>query len=227
MTRRKQTRGTCHFCERDMTRGGLAKHLRNCSRREKAIREANERSGRTQAIYQIQVQDAWQGLYWLHLEVNGSATLEDVDHYLREIWLECCGHLSQFSIGGWRGEKLAKSTRVKDLFTPGLELTHIYDFGTSSETLIKVVDRRNGKSLTRHPICLLARNTLPLVPCSECDQPTSWLCLECIYELEQPGTLCNQHAKDHPHDSYGEPIPFVNSPRVGMCGYSGPADPPY
>ena len=30
----------------------------------------------------------------------GSATLEELDHYLRTIWLECCGHLSQFTIGG-------------------------------------------------------------------------------------------------------------------------------
>ena len=27
----------------------------------------------------------------------------------------------------------------------------------------------------------------------------------------------------HPHDQYGEPIPLVNSPRLGMCGYDGPA----
>lgn len=30
-----------------------------------------------------------------------------------------------------------------------------------------------------------------------------------------------------PHDDYGEPIELVNSPRLGMCGYTGPADPPY
>ena len=40
--------------------------------------------------------------YWLHLETQGSATLEDLDHYLRVIWLECCGHLSSFAMQGKR-----------------------------------------------------------------------------------------------------------------------------
>ena len=67
--------------------------------------------------------------------MKGSATLGDLDDYLRAIWLECCGHLSQFSIGGWRGEEIPMSTRVERVFEPGIEVTHIYDFGTSSETL--------------------------------------------------------------------------------------------
>jgi hypothetical protein len=43
----------------------------------------------------------------------------------------------------------------------------------------------------------------------------------------QPGTLCDAHAATHPHEDYGEPLALVNSPRSGMCGYEGPADPPY
>jgi hypothetical protein len=42
----------------------------------------------------------------------------------------------------------------------GAELTHIYDFGTSSETLIKVVGMREGKPTNAHPITLMARNIL-------------------------------------------------------------------
>jgi len=35
--------------------------------------------------------------------MRGSATLAKLDDYLRAIWLECCGHLSKFTIGGWGG----------------------------------------------------------------------------------------------------------------------------
>jgi len=35
--------------------------------------------------------------------MRGSATLTKLDDYLRAIWLECCGHLSKFTIGGWGG----------------------------------------------------------------------------------------------------------------------------
>jgi hypothetical protein len=48
-----------------------------------------------------------------------------------------------------------------------------------------------------------------------------------VYELDQQGTLCDDHAQEHPHEEYGEPVPLVNSPRVGMCGYVGPAEAPY
>ncbi len=61
----------------------------------------------------------------------------------------------------------------------------------------------------------------------ECDQPAAWLCMECIYEFNETGALCDEHAREHPHTNYGEPVPLVNSPRVGMCGYDGPAKPPY
>jgi hypothetical protein len=40
-------------------------------------------------------------------------------------------------------------------------------------------------------------------------------------------TFCEQHAEEHAHDEYGQPLELVNSPRLGMCGYDGPAEPPY
>ena len=117
--------------------------------------------------------------------------------------------------------------RAEAVFPPGAEVTHIYDFGTSSETVIKVVSVRRGKPLTPHPICLMARNDPPVWTCTECDQPATWLCMECVYEDDKEGTLCDRHAEDHAHEDYGGPVPLVNSPRIGMCGYYGPAEPPY
>ncbi len=227
MARKRQTRGKCVFCNREMTRGGLVRHLRTCPQRQEAIRATEQGAEQAQRLYHLQVQDAWGGDYWLHLEMKGTATLKDLDRYLRAIWLECCGHLSQFSVEGWRGDEIPKSRRVEQVFRPGVELTHIYDFGTSSETLIKTVGARQGKPLTRHPIFLMARNNPPVATCTQCGEPATWLCLECIYGLRQAGTLCDEHAQDHPHEDYGGLMPLVNSPRTGMCGYTGPAEPPY
>ena len=42
------------------------------------------------------------GPYWLHLEVQGDVRLTVLDAFLRAIWLECCGHMSQFCIDGAR-----------------------------------------------------------------------------------------------------------------------------
>jgi hypothetical protein len=89
------------------------------------------------------------------------------------------------------------------------------------------MDVRQGKATTKHPIALMARNKKPELQCMECDQTAEWLCVECLYEDDEPGLLCDVHAESHPHEDYGEPMPLMNSPRVGMCGYYGPADPPY
>lgn len=229
MTGRSQSRGQCVFCGRAMTRSGLSKHLSSCSQREEAIRAAESKmpATKTGRLYQLQVRDAYSSDFWLLLEINGDASLKDLDYYLRGIWLECCGHLSRFSVGGWRGEEIPMSRKIERVFRPGLELTHIYDFGSSSETLVKAIDAREGSPLTKRPIFLMARNNMPQTTCTECEEPAGWLCVQCLIEEAEWTVLCEKHAAEHPHDDYGEPVELVNSPRLGVCGYEGPAEPPY
>jgi hypothetical protein len=226
MPRGKQSRGICAFCGYETTKGSMSRHLASCPQRQTQLTSSKSNQP-AQPLYYLRAQDAYGGDFWLDLEVNGSAPLKAIDTYLRAIWLECCGHLSEFSIGGWGGIKLAKTRRVGDVFSSAPVVTHIYDFGTSSETQIKGIDQRDGVPLTKHPIVLLARNKIPEAVCIECGQPAAYFCAECQIEDETAGTLCTQHAQSHPHDNYGEPIALVNSPRLGMCGYDGPAEPPY
>lgn len=223
----KQSVGTCAFCSREMTKGGLARHLVTCEKRREAIEAAENQNGAPLKIVHLQVRDAYNPDFWLHLEMNGSATLEDLDMYLRGIWLECCGHLSRFSIGGWGGDELPMSRKVERVFLPDVELTHIYDFGSSSETVVKSVGTRKGKPLTRYPIFLMARNNMPEIFCAECGKPATQYCVECLIENEEFVGLCDIHAAEHPHEGYGDPMPLVNSPRMGTCAYDGPAEPPY
>ncbi|MCI5144953.1 MAG: hypothetical protein D3923_05345 [Candidatus Electrothrix sp. AR3] len=225
MARKKQTRGNCVYCDRSMTRTGMSKHLQTCEKRIQTIEAATAQSGKQTILYHVLIQDMWGGDFWLHVEISEQVTLKKLDVYLRAIWLECCGHLSQFSFDQ-RGEELSMGQKIGKIFKPGLELIHIYDFGTSSETKIKVISSREGKATTSHPIALMSRNDIPEVECAECDQLATYLCLECFYEGVD-GTLCDKHTKNHSCEEYGSPVKLVNSPRVGMCGYTGPADPPY
>jgi hypothetical protein len=205
----------------------MVKHLGTCSKRQAAIENGGRGKDNWETLYHLCVRDASRGEYWLDLEMSGSRTLKDLDSYLRGIWLECCGHLSQFSTGGWRGNEMPMSRKIGQVFQPGVELTHIYDFGTSSETLIEAVGTREGKPTTTRPVALMARNLMPEAQCVECERPAVWLCMECVIEENEWGVLCDEHAKTHPHRNYGEPTKLVNSPRMGMCGYTGPAEPPY
>ena len=54
--------------------------------------------------------------------------------------------------------------------------------------------------------------------CEKCGQPAVWVCSSCIYD--NGGWLCDAHTRKH---KCGEEmlLPVVNSPRVGMCGYTG------
>lgn len=227
MPRRKQTHGKCAYCGEDKLKGQITEHLSTCPERQAVIAKAERRKASREKLYYLRVEDAGRGDYWLDLEMRGTATLKHLDYYLRAIWLECCGHLSRFSLGGWQSEEIAKTKTAKEIFKPGITLTHIYDFGTSSVTLIHFVESRQGKPTTSHAIALMARNVLPKAVCIKCKQPAAWLCFECQDEDQTLGTLCQEHVRSHPHEDYGEPVPIVNSPRLGLCGYSGPADPPY
>ncbi len=222
-----KTEGACTFCGKRATRGGMSRHLRSCAARKAAFVSADAGPGEPETLVHLLVRDAYDGQFWLHLEMRGSAPLKKLDEYLRAIWLECCGHMSQFSHGGWGSDKIAMTRRAQDVLMPETELTHIYDFGTETVSLVKALDARTGKPLGKHPIMLMARNEMPDARCAECDQPGAFLCMECMYDEEASPVLCAAHAESHPHEEYGDPVPLVNSPRSGECGYEGPAEPPY
>ncbi len=225
----KQSRGTCEFCGKESSKGALTRHLKSCPARAEASAKADAGKGKAETLLHLKIQDAYSPAFWLHLEMRGSASLKDLDRYLRAIWLECCGHLSRFSFGGWGGHEIAMSRKVGQLFDIDDDepLTHIYDFGTESVTQISLAGVRTGKPLTKHPIFLMARNLAPVVACQVCGKPAEFVCLECVYEEDESGLLCAIHAEDHPHEEYGASMELFNSPRTGMCGYDGPALPPY
>ena len=225
MSDQKKTKGKCVYCGKSFSKSGMTRHLKSCAERSKQIALLGGKLNETVDLFHLHVYDAYSGDYWMHLEMSGSAKLKELDSYLRAIWLECCGHMSEFSYKRWEDE-IPQNSIAENIFEPGLEIFHMYDFGTTSETKIKVIDKRKGISHTRYPIFLMSRNDVPEFLCKECGAKAEWLCIECMYENDDC-TFCDKHIESHPHDEYGEPMPLVNSPRIGMCGYDGPAEPQY
>ena len=223
----KNSKGECSHCKQEITGNQAAKHFSVCSKRLDLIKMSVGKKTPSENLYHLRTQDAGNDQFWLDLEMRGSATLKDLDSYLRAIWLECCGHMSRFSIGSWEADEIPKKQRVDEVFCPGVKLMHIYDSGTSSQTLIKIMGTRQGKPVTTRPISLMARNYMPESKCAECGKASTKLCMECLIEEDTWRTFCEKHAQTHPHENYGEPVRLVNSPRLGMCGYEGPAEPPY
>lgn len=221
--------GRCLYCGAEVTRTTAPAHLRECRERKAVMkRKTNQRRPVYQAeVYYLRAEATDWPEFWLDLEVRGEAQLQDLDDYLRAIWLECCGHMSAFTLGGWGTPQLAKEGFVGDVFRHRAKIRHVYDFGTESWTTLKRISVRQGQTATLRPISLMVRNQLPKVVCLECGAPAQWLCSECVVEADRMGFLCARHRKTHPHDNYGAPLKVVNSPRLGLCGYTGPAKPPY
>jgi hypothetical protein len=97
------SKGICYFCKGEFSKAGMTQHLKSCKQRAAVIAESESdtksfRSEKT-GLFHIMIHGLWLPMYWLHIEMPASARLADLDTFLRDIWLECCGHLSAFRIG--------------------------------------------------------------------------------------------------------------------------------
>ena len=227
---RQTSKGICTFCHREFSKATITRHLETCE--QKASTEAKAGSRRkTQKIrtFHLVVEGRDLPMYWMHLDATASTTLATLDRFLRDTWLECCGHLSAFEIGGvryavdagmndgWGMDEKSMRVRLDKVFSPGQSGSYEYDYGTTTELRLKVIAEREVEAKGK-AIQVLARNTPPVILCEECGKPATNVCSQCIFEGK--GWLCDDCAEKH---ECGEEmlLPVVNSPRVGMCAYTG------
>jgi hypothetical protein len=193
----------------------MTRHLQSCLP-EHLEAGLQKMKGKPQSLFLVLVQGAYSPEYWMHLKISGNATLKDLDHFLRDIWLECCGHMSVFREGK---NELEMGSKLIDVLRPGVEMTHEYDFGDTTESLVRAIARYEGPMRAERPVDILARNDPPRIPCNECGQvPAVEICMEC--QWEGSGWLCESCARKHECDEEMR-LPVVNSPRTGVCGYTG------
>jgi len=220
-------KGQCNFCGESFSKSAMTKHLKSCTQKEgSSERSSPGRSSRETAVFHLVVEGRYAPGYWMHLEAPADATLEYLDEFLRGIWLECCGHMSAFMIEGttYSVEPMADfddesmQVRLDEVLSPGMKFYHEYDFGSTTHLALKVVSQEQ-KQIKGKSIAVLARNEPPEFSCMSCGKMAAHVCTECI--LSGGGCLCDECATEH---ECGEEmlLPIVNSPRVGVCGYTGP-----
>ena len=227
-SRREISRGKCSLCGGTFGKAAMTKHLELCKQR-KAVSEAPSYQWRSQKtkILHLVVEGRYNPEYWMHLEAPADATLEDLDGFLRDTWLECCGHLSAFKIEGKRymsepdeqSDDEDMNVPLGKALSPSMKFHHEYDFGTTTELTLRVLSERRVKIRGRS-IQLLAKNDPPSITCGLCGKIATQVCSVCVWSGE--GWLCDQCAGEH---KCGEEmlLPVVNSPRVGICAYAGQA----
>ena len=229
---RTSSQGTCYLCKSTVNKVAMKKHLETCQGRVVlAATKSPTSSPKAQngMAFLLLVEGYRMPEYWMYLEAPAQATLGDLDKLLRNTWLECCGHLSAFEIAGvsyssdaemasgWGSGDKSMKIKLDKALEPGMKFSHEYDFGTTTELSLKVLSEREGEAKGKS-IRILARNEAPVILCQSCGKPATQVCSQCVYEGE--GWLCDECAEDH---ECGEEmfLPVVNSPRVGMCGYTG------
>jgi hypothetical protein len=233
--RKKPTKATCASCGKDSLRKAMEKHLATCNKHITAMATANAKAdGSPERLFHLQVEAAHKPEMWFDIEMRGKATLHDLDNYIRAIWLDCgCGHLSSFTeINHSFGPGVSMEDTIEEVFQKRYtELRHSYDNGCN-QAYVTCEGVREGQPLTEHPIVLLARNQLPFIPCTLCGELSTRICVKCWYPPAGEGYFCQHHVQNHfcfIDEEEEEYLikPMLNSPRSGICGYCGPAEPPY
>ena len=150
--------------------------------------------------------------FWLYVEINGSAILEDLDYFLRKIWVECCDHRSKFTINGgaYYSHVEAMGKAIHRILPVTRSFDYIYDFGTPTELKGNVITSRFG--ILKNGIRLIAQNNLPdNILCTLCQKTSHVICRDCFE------TYCQTCKQNHTScDREYCMLPVVNSPRMGL-----------
>jgi hypothetical protein len=211
------TDGDCLICGGRFTKRTMTRHLQKCL---PAAWQPAPRAKPRDAFHLI-VEALYDKEYWLHLVAGADAALADLDGFLRALWLECCGHLSAFTIGDltysdpmFELGDASDQVKLGRVLTKGLEFRHDYDFGSTTTLKLRVAGPLQ-LPLGTHEVRLAARNLAPERLC-ECGEPAVMVCSYCAWDAE--GWLCAECAAEHECGDEAL-LPVVNSPRCGVCAY--------
>jgi hypothetical protein len=200
------SKGRCYVCGKEFSKPGMGNH----------IVKAHGMTEAPEECLLIKVEGAYDKKYWIYLDMPKRSTLLRLDDFLRKIWLECCGHMSEFHIN--YSLKISMRTRI-DKLGIGCWIDYLYDYGSTTHLLVGVlgeIRRPKQKSVVR----LLARNSPAEYTCTECGKPAVYVCS--MYECGDDAFFCELCGDEHEHaDTL---LPVTDSPRMGVCGYCGEQD---
>jgi hypothetical protein len=102
----------------------------------------------------------------------------------------------------------------------GQKFTYDYDFGSTTRLNLRVILEREGvlsQEEEDDDVTILARNVAPAMLCCKCGKPATQVAAGYYYVEEN--AYCDKCAENSEYPDMM--LPIVNSPRVGVCGYTG------
>lgn len=218
--------GRCYYCYKELDKRGIKRHLNACKVRKERINTLSLQNDELKNYYIIEVWDKYnKSDYWMYIACHIDSKLSDIDKFLRDVWLECCGHLSDFVINDvyydcsidedidifdFGKEQESMNIMLKEVLNVDSKFKYRYDFGDTTELEGKVLEEFMY-STENNRIEIMARHNNPRYECVKCKNKAIFLSCE-------SGILCGECADE---DEWVSDLGDLSSPRSGVCGYSG------
>ncbi len=214
-----KSQGICRNCTRTFSKSSMTRHLNTCLKKEQSGQQL------------LVLIESRYGPYWVYVTMPRSTSLSQIDSMLRDLWLECCGHMSAFSTStvsyldqpepnSWGKPEKSTTMTLSRAIAGEKSLRYEYDFGSTTELNIRLVgDHVRG---LKPGLGIVARNDAPPIDCDQCGQPASTMVFDDWYPAPYCAT-CREGLEPSEEDYE---LPIVNSPRIGVCGYGGPSQEP-
>ena len=152
----------CYYCNKELTERTIKRHMKNCDTMKKKISEEFEENKSKRKQYIISIKYKYCKDYCIYISIDAALQLCHLDQFIRDVWVECCGHLSEFIIDGTRyldnsDGNYQMNVRLKDVLYSGLKFEYEYDFGSTTYLTLEVIDEIEV-SKKHSQIEIIARN---------------------------------------------------------------------
>lgn len=214
--------GKCLYCNELFSKSQINRHLQK-HLKDKILQNPPGKS----FLLKAELNPAWGSApYFLSLWVDAEAKIQIIDQFLRDIWLECCGHMSAFTnpknrrqntgmFDFFEAEELLEKGKVKE-YEKMMEdlkgeipmnrkakialhkgLKLIYQYDFGSTTEILITVADEYPVKADKTIVLLSRNEPLELICESCGKEAAKQMCTICYGYEDEGLFCKKCAKKH------------------------------
>lgn len=213
--------GKCYYCNKELTEKTIKRHSKNCPHMMKIINDEINNTKETRNQFIISMKNQYNSYeYCIYLSIDENLQLQHLDQFIRDVWVECCGHLSSFFIDKVKYDDNGNSLyemniTLKDVLSVGTKFRYEYDFTNPTSIILEVVSKIEVSKI-HSQIEILSRNNEKQYTCNNCNNKAKFrynlldyfLCKKCANKID----FCMLE------ELLGI---YFNSPRDGMCNYIG------
>lgn len=212
--------GQCRICGGVYTATGMTSH----------IKKHIARTTNTSGYYVIRIDAGRGNPFWMYVIADADIAFDELDQFLRSMWLECCGHPSHFVVYDKVQPEFIPDmgARLSDVLHDRTRFAHYYDSTVLRLGVVRMcgqiysgvddpsVDERFDNVPSKYNIIVLALHDRVMFRCRSCKRESATVCSG--FTMTGEGVLCMDCARLH--DQATENMRWaLQSPRSGQCLY--------